>query len=183
MGGDADTDRSSNRSMERTTAHPGVAHRARMVTPLLQTPDHPASLADIHHPVGDTSPGAAWLLATASRVAEVQQGVAERQSREPLLTLHAHYAVEGFHLDPRRVAADLQVPLRHRAHADGQGFAAEVELFRVARRLLDKLTSFEPLEGRREGVAGSASGRIPMGTTTAHNGVTRHAPSSISFES
>jgi hypothetical protein len=54
------------------------------------------------------------------------------------------------------------VPLRHRAHADGQRFAAEVELFRVARRLLDKLTSFEPLGERREGVIGSASGRILM---------------------
>jgi hypothetical protein len=45
------------------------------------------------------SPGAAWLLATASRVAEVQQGVAERHGREPLLTLHAHRAVEEPHLD------------------------------------------------------------------------------------
>lgn len=113
-----------------------------MVTPLLRTPDRLASLADLHHPVGDTSPGAAWLLATASRVAEVHQGVAERHSRERLLTLHAHYAVEEPYLDPCRVAADLQVPLRHRAHADGQHFTAEVELFRVARRLLDKLTSF-----------------------------------------
>jgi hypothetical protein len=133
-----------------------------MVTPLLQTPDDLASLADVHQPLGDTSPGAAWLLATASRVAEVQQGVAERHGREPLLTLHAHRAVEEPHLDACRVAADLQVPLRHRARADGQRFAAEVELFRVARRLLDKLTSFEPVGGRREKVAGSASGRISM---------------------
>ena len=131
-----------------------------MVTPVLQTPGRLASVADVHHPTGDTSPGAAWLMATATRVAEVQQRVAERHSRDTLLTLQAHYAVEEPHLDPCRVAADLHVPLCHRARANGQRFAAEVALFRVARRLLDKLTSLEPVGARGEGDARSGSGPI-----------------------
>jgi hypothetical protein len=36
------------------------------------------------------------------------------------------------------------VPLCHRAAEAGHGFAAQVALFRVARRLLDDLTALEP---------------------------------------
>jgi hypothetical protein len=104
------------------------------------TPHHLANVAQVGHPIGDASPGAAWLMATAARGAEVQQQVAQHQNRDTLLTLHAHYAIEDRRFDPCKVAADLHISLRHRAQATGQRFAAEVALFRVARRLLDELT-------------------------------------------
>jgi hypothetical protein len=104
------------------------------------TPHQLADVARVGHPIGDASPGAAWLMATAARGAEVQQQVAQHQNRDTLLTLHAHYAIEDRRFDPCKVAADLHISLRHRAQATGQRFAAEVALFRVARRLLDELT-------------------------------------------
>jgi hypothetical protein len=107
------------------------------------TPDRLAEAADVRRPVGDTSPGAAWLMATAARAAEVQQQLAEGHTRETLLTLHAHYAIEDPHLNPCRVVADLGLRLCHRAHATSDRFAAEVALFRVARSLLDNLTTLE----------------------------------------
>jgi hypothetical protein len=119
------------------------------------TPNQLADVAHVHHPLHDTSPGAAWLMVTAARAAEVQQRLAERHDRDPLLTLHAHYAVEDPHFDSCKVAADLHVPLCHRARATGQRFAAEVALFRVARSLLDKLTGIEPAGPRREGAVRS----------------------------
>jgi hypothetical protein len=109
------------------------------------TPDRLADVARVNPPIHDSSPGAAWLLATAARAAEVQQQLAEGHDRDTLVTLHAHYAVEDVHFDPCKVAADLQVPLCHRARATGQQFAASVSLFRVARSLLDKLTALEPV--------------------------------------
>lgn len=109
-----------------------------------QTPKRLAEVAHVHHPIGDASPGAAWLMATAARAAEIQQLLAERHNRETLLTLHAHHAIEDRHFDPCKVAADLRVSLCHRAQATGQRFAAEVALFRVARSLLDTLTALEP---------------------------------------
>ena len=107
------------------------------------TPESLADAADVRHPVGSTSPGAAWLMATATRAAQVEQQVAEGHRRDALVTLHAHYAIEDPHHDLRRVAADLRVPLCHRAGAQGPGFAVEVALFRVARSLLDRLTAVE----------------------------------------
>jgi hypothetical protein len=115
------------------------------------TPERLADVADVHRPNADTSPGAAWLVATATRAAEVQQLLAERHNRDTLLTLQAHYAVEDPHFDPCKVAADLHVPVRNRARATGQRFAAEVALFRVARSLLDRLTGLEPTGARRDG--------------------------------
>jgi hypothetical protein len=112
------------------------------------SPDRLADEAHVQRPISDTSPGAAWLVATAARAAAVQQQLAERHDRDTILTLHAHYAIEDPHFDPRKVAADLQVPLCHRARAIGQLFAAEVALFRVARTLLDELTTREPVGER-----------------------------------
>ena len=108
------------------------------------TADRLADAAKVHQPIHDTSPGAAWLMATAARAAEVQQQLAEGHNRATLVTLHAHYAVEDPSFDPCMVAADLHVPLYHRARASGQQFAASVALFRVARGLLDRLTAPEP---------------------------------------
>jgi hypothetical protein len=103
------------------------------------TSDNLAATAGVHCPMDAFSPGGAWLMATAARAAEAQQQLAEGRHRDVLLTLHAHYAVEDPHHDLRRVAADLRVPLGRPAKAKGQAFAAEVALFRVARRLLDEL--------------------------------------------
>jgi hypothetical protein len=36
----------------------------------------------VHHPIGDISPGAAWLKATAARAAEVQRQLAEDHNRD-----------------------------------------------------------------------------------------------------
>jgi hypothetical protein len=105
------------------------------------TPDRLADAADVRRPIGDSSPGAAWLMATAAHAAEVQQQLAEGHKRDTLLTLHAHYAIEDSRYDPCKVAADLGVRLCHRAHTTGHRFAAEVALFRVARGLLDNLTA------------------------------------------
>jgi hypothetical protein len=107
------------------------------------TPTRLADVADVHQPIHDTSPGAAWLLATAARAAEVQQQLAEGHERGTLVTLHAHYAVEDRRFDPCKVAADLHVPLCRRARATGNQFAASVALFRVARTMLDELTNVE----------------------------------------
>ena len=109
------------------------------------SPDRLADEANVQRPISDTSPGAAWLVATAARAAAVQQQLAERHNRDTILTLHAHYAIEDPHFDPRKVAADLHVPLCHGARTTGQRFAAEVALFRVARILLDELTTCEPV--------------------------------------
>jgi hypothetical protein len=109
------------------------------------TPDRLADAARVDQPIHDTSPGAAWLLATAARAAEVQQQVAEGHNRDTVVTLHAHYAVEDQSFDPCRVAADLHLPLCHRARASGQQFAASVALFRVARGLIDRLTALDPV--------------------------------------
>jgi hypothetical protein len=108
------------------------------------TADRLADAAKVHQPIHDTSPGAAWLVATAARAAEVQQQLAEGHNRATLVTLHAHYAVEDPSFDPRKVAADLHVPMYHRPRTSGQEFAASVALFRVARGLLDRLTAHEP---------------------------------------
>lgn len=102
---------------------------------------------DVHHPIGDVSPGAAWLKATAARVAEVQRLLAEGHDRDTLLTLHAHHATEDPRFDPCRVAADLHVRPCYLARETGERFAAEVALFRLARTLLDKLTSGRPPGG------------------------------------
>jgi hypothetical protein len=117
-----------------------------MFTP---TPDRLADVARVRHPMRHSSPGAAWLMAAGARAAEVHQQLAEGHNRDTLLTLHAHYAVEDPHFDPCKVAADLRVPLCHRARATGQRFAAEVALFRVARSLLDELTTLVSVETRR----------------------------------
>jgi hypothetical protein len=109
------------------------------------TPDRLADVAQVHNPIDTSSPGAAWLMAAAARAAEVQQQVAEGRNRDELLTLHAHYSIEDPHFDPREVAADLDVPLCQRAHTTGECFAAEVALFRVARSLLDNLTTLAPV--------------------------------------
>ena len=108
------------------------------------TPGGLAEAALVHDPVSTTSPGAAWLVAIAARAAQVEQQLAEGHRRDNLLTLHAHYAIEDPHHDLRKVAADLRMPLCHRATDTGHGFAAQVALFRVARRLLDELTAVEP---------------------------------------
>ena len=82
------------------------------------TPDCLADVAAVHHPIDTGSPGADWLMVTAARAAEVQQQLAEGRNRDELLALHAHYAVEDPHFDPCEVAADLDLPLCHRAHAE-----------------------------------------------------------------
>lgn len=107
------------------------------------TPDQLATEAHVDHPAGVTSPGASWLIATAARAAEIQQQVAEGQRRDALLTLHAHYAIEDPHHDLDEVATDLEVQVCPCARQKGHGFAAEVALFRVARSLLDKLTTVD----------------------------------------
>jgi hypothetical protein len=107
------------------------------------TPDQLATEAHLHGPTGVTSPGAAWLMATAARAAEVQQQVAEGHRREALVTLHAHYAIEDPRHDLDAVAADLELRLCHHAREQGHGLAVEVALFRVARSLLDKLTAVD----------------------------------------
>jgi hypothetical protein len=107
------------------------------------TPDCLADVAAVHHPIDTGSSGADWLMGTAARAAEVQQQLAEGRNRDELLTLYAHYAVEDAHFDPCEVAADLDLALCHRAHETGQRFATEVALFRVARSLLDNLTTLE----------------------------------------
>lgn len=86
------------------------------------TPHQLADVARVGHPIGDASPGAAWLMATAARGAEVQQQVAQHHNRDTLLTLHAHYAIEDRRFDPCKVAADLHISLHHRAQATGQRF-------------------------------------------------------------
>jgi hypothetical protein len=116
------------------------------------TADHLAGAARVHQPIHDASPGAAWLLATAARAAQVQQLVAEGRDRDTVVTLLAHYSVEDQSFDPCVVAADLRVPLCHRARTSGQEFAASVALFRVARGLLERLTalaSLSAVEGDR----------------------------------
>jgi hypothetical protein len=105
------------------------------------TPNQLASQAHVDPPTGITSPGAAWLLATAARAAEIQQQLAEGQCRDALLTLHAHNAIEDPRHDLDEVTADLGVPLCPHARRTGHGFATEVALFRLARSLLDKLTA------------------------------------------
>ena len=112
----------------------------------------------VHHPIGDISPGAAWLKATAARADEVQRLLAEGHHRDTLLRLHAHYVTEDRRFDPCKVAADLHVRLCHRARDTGQRFAAEVALFRLARTLLDKLTTPEPIGARPVGQAGADPG-------------------------
>jgi hypothetical protein len=107
------------------------------------TPDQLAIEARVDHPAGITSPGASWLTATAARSAEIRQQVAEGQRRDALLTLHAHYAIEDPRHDLDAVAADLEVQVCPCARQKGHGFAAEVALFRVARSLLDKLTTVD----------------------------------------
>ena len=102
------------------------------------------ALATVHDPVRTTSPGAVWLVAIAARAAQVALELAEGHRRGNLLTLHAQYAIEDLHHDLCKVAADLRVPLCHRAAEAGHGFAAQVALFRVARILLDELTALEP---------------------------------------
>lgn len=104
------------------------------------TPVRLADVAGVQHPEDDTSPGAAWLRATAARAAQVQQQLAERNDRDAVLRLHAHYAVEDPHFDPLPVAADLRVPVDLRGRTPSTRFAAEVALFDVARNLLDRLT-------------------------------------------
>jgi hypothetical protein len=105
------------------------------------TPHDLAEVAQVGRPSGDASPGAAWLMATAARGAEVQQQVAQHHNRDTLLTLHAHYSIEDRRFDPCQVAADLHIAQPHRAQATARRSAAEVALFRVARRLLDELTT------------------------------------------
>jgi hypothetical protein len=107
------------------------------------TPDQLAADAHVDHPAAVTSPGASWLIATAARAAEIQQQVAEGQLRDALLTLHAHYAIEDPRHDLDEVAADLDVHVCPWARQKGHGFAVEVALFRVARSLLDKLTTMD----------------------------------------
>lgn len=107
------------------------------------TPDQLAAEARVDHPTGVTSPGASWLIATAARAAEIQQQVAEGQRRDTLLTLYAHYAIEDPRHDLDEVAADLEVQVCPSAQQKGHGFAAEVAMFRVARSLLDKLTTVD----------------------------------------
>jgi hypothetical protein len=107
------------------------------------TPDQLATDAHVQGPTGVSSPGAAWLVATAARAAEVHQQLAEGHSRDALLTLHAHYAIEDPRHDLDEVAADLDLPLCHHAHERGNGFAVEVALFRAARSLLDTLTGVD----------------------------------------
>jgi hypothetical protein len=105
------------------------------------TPDQLATEAHVDQPTGVASPGAAWLMATAARAAEIQQQLAEGERRDALLTLQAHYAIEDPRYDLDAVAADLAVPLCPGARQGGHGFAVEVALFRVARSLLDKMTA------------------------------------------
>jgi hypothetical protein len=107
------------------------------------TPGQLATEAHVDQPTGVTSPGAAWLMATAARAAEIQQQLAEGGCRDALLTLHAHYAIEDPRYDLDAVAVDLAVPLCPCARQEGHGFAVEVALFRVARSLLDKMTTVD----------------------------------------
>jgi hypothetical protein len=45
------------------------------------------SVEGVHDPIGDVSPGAAWLKATAARAAEVQRLLAEGHNRDTLQKL------------------------------------------------------------------------------------------------
>jgi hypothetical protein len=75
-----------------------------------------------------------WRLAAA--------GVAAGTTREHIVWLHAHHAVEDPGHDTLRVAADLSVRVR-RSHIDKHEtqFAAEAALFPVARALLERLSN------------------------------------------
>jgi hypothetical protein len=107
--------------------------------------DRYVHVARLHHSIGDAPPGVDWLMATAARAAEVQQQLAEGgPNRDALVTLHAHHAVEDPRYDPGEVVADLDVSVCDLARTCGRRFAAEVALFRIARSLLDELTSPEP---------------------------------------
>jgi hypothetical protein len=110
------------------------------------TLDSLAAMAGVHHPIREASPGGTWLVATAARAAQIEQQLAEGHHHASLVTLHAHYAVEDPRHDPRKVAADLRVPVRRQRPGQGCGFAAEVALFRVARDLLDGLTAIDLAE-------------------------------------
>jgi hypothetical protein len=86
------------------------------------TPTELADVVHVDHPIGDTSPGAAWLLATAARAAGVQQQIVRGHDRDTLVTLHAHYAVEDPQFDPCKVAAEVRpqaVPGRFGVRAIG----------------------------------------------------------------
>jgi hypothetical protein len=159
--------------LDTETAPRSATTRGGMMFP--PTADRLADAAKVHQPIHDTSPGAAWLMATAARAAEVQQQLAEGHNRATLVTLHAHYAVEDPSLDPCMVAADLHVPLHHRGRTSGQQFAASVALFRVARGLLDRLTAPEPdvLGHRGEHLA---AGPGAEGDTSSADGSSRGRP-------
>jgi hypothetical protein len=107
-----------------------------------------AELAGVRAPLGNDSPGARWLQATAARAARVSSLVAAGKTRENVVWLHAHHAVEDLGHDTLRVASDLSVRVR-RSHINKHEarFAAEVALFPVARALLERLSE-KPL-GRR----------------------------------
>jgi hypothetical protein len=113
------------------------------------TLDTLVDIAGVHHPSREASPGGAWLMDTAARAAQIEQQLAEGHRHAALVTLHAHYAIEDARHDPRKVAADLRVPLCRQRREQGCGFAAEVALFGVARVLLDRLTTIGLAERSR----------------------------------
>jgi hypothetical protein len=107
-----------------------------------------AELARVWEPLGNDSPGARWLRATAARAARVSSLAAAGKTRENVVRLHAHHAVEDLGHDTLRVASDLNVRVRRsRINQHETRFAAEVALFPVARLLLERLSE-QPL-GRR----------------------------------
>jgi hypothetical protein len=101
-----------------------------------------AELAGVRKPIGKDSPGARWLQATAARAERVSSLVAAGKTREHIVWLHAHHAVEDPGHDTLRVAADLSVRVRM-SHIDKHEtqFAAEAALFPVARALLERLSN------------------------------------------
>src|ERR671918_515472 len=88
-----------------------------------QTPERLAEVAHVHHPIGNASPGAAWLTATAARAAAIRQLLAKRHngetlrpyapttpSRTPTSTPARWQPISGCRcvIEPRRQASDSQ---------------------------------------------------------------------------
>jgi hypothetical protein len=135
-------------TLTRVACSPATNHRpaapaggpcARSIWPAVETKAL-AELAGVCEPIGNDSPGARWLQATAARAERVSSLVDAGKTRANVVRLHAHHAVEDLGHDMLRVAADLRVRVRGtHIHKQETRFAAEAALFPVARTLLERL--------------------------------------------
>jgi hypothetical protein len=132
--------RVASRPAQHPAQAPAGVPRASSFWPTTETKTL-AELAGVREPLGNDTPGARWLQATAARAERVSSLVAAGKTREHVVWLHAHHAVEDPGHDTRRVAADLRVRVRS-SHINKHEtrFAAEAALFPVARALLERLS-------------------------------------------